>query len=462
MQDRRDGEREDLLWHIDQAARGRGWANQTPEVAPVVDEDVEGAAKEPMETIHVYIVRESDLEHPPGDLVVESELAATVARSLPGEEGHLTPRLDSGLRTDSMHSEAHMRLMHAYGSAGFAIVLLVATLVFLLAVTWITPTPTITLIPLTRDLATTTTIVVIAGTPSGAGRIKGRVLASLTLTQSATMPATGTGHQDARDAVGTITFYNGLFVSQTVAAGTRLTGSGGVQIVTDQVTLVPPAKASTPPTYGQVTVPAHAIQTGPQGNIPVRDINQACCLPSVLAQNTVAFQGGQAERDYPVVAKADMDHAVTRLTTEIVWSEQAALAAQRAPGEALVPPTCSATVTANHRPGEEAVAVTVTVAERCTAAAYQRRDMQNEAVYLYTQEVTRQVGRTTNCLVHNRYRCYRPRSLPIRSRKSHRWLCVSRDPGPTSSLLTNSNGSSVWSRTRQNGRRSCRSCAYRE
>jgi len=92
-----------------------------------------------------------------------------------------------------------------------------------------------------------------------------------------------------------------------VAAGTSLSGSDGVEVVTDRVAVIPAGIATTPPLYGQVTVPAHAFLAGPQGNIRARDINRACCLASVLAQNTVAFNGGQNERDYPIVARADID-----------------------------------------------------------------------------------------------------------------------------------------------------------
>jgi hypothetical protein len=65
-----------------------------------------------------------------------------------------------------------------------------------------------------------------------------------------------------------------------------------------------------------VTVSAHALEPGPQGNIPpVRDMNQACCLPSMLVQNTSAFQDGQHERDYTIVTWEDRDHAIANLMT---------------------------------------------------------------------------------------------------------------------------------------------------
>ena len=59
--------------------------------------------------------------------------------------------------------------------------------------------------------------------------------------ESLTVPATGLGHQDAAQASGLLTFYNGLSTEQTVAAGTVLTGNDGVQVVTDTSIAIPPA-----------------------------------------------------------------------------------------------------------------------------------------------------------------------------------------------------------------------------
>ena len=62
----------------------------------------------------------------------------------------------------------------------------------------------------------------------------GRLLHPITLSQSQTVTTTGTGHQDATQAHGTITLYNGQFAGVTIAAGTLLTGASGVQPPTDK------------------------------------------------------------------------------------------------------------------------------------------------------------------------------------------------------------------------------------
>jgi hypothetical protein len=124
----------------------------------------------------------------------------------------------------------------------------------------------------------------------------------------------------------------------------------------------------------------------------VRDINKACCLPSVLAQNTAAFQGGHQERDYTVVTRADVDNIVSSLTTMLNQSEQAALAAQLTPGEALVTPACKPEVTLDHQPGAEAATVTVTVSVRCTAVAYESAALQERAASILTTKAQQQLG----------------------------------------------------------------------
>src|SRR5712692_8813638 len=244
---------------------------QSAETLPEEDGESWESEVEPAitETIHVYVVRESEMVEPAP--LLDPRTCASLAR----------------------------------WTAGVGVALLLTGIAFQMLLLFLTPTPSITLVPVVRNLSTKATLMVVSGIPTGA-HIPARLLPPLTLTQTTTAIATGKGHQDAKAAMGTITFYNGLFASQTIAAGTTLTGSDGIQVVTDQLAVIPAALATTPPTYGQVTVSAHTLKPGPQGNIPVRDVNQACCLPSLLAQNIAAFQGGQNERDYTVVTREDI------------------------------------------------------------------------------------------------------------------------------------------------------------
>jgi len=227
----------------------------------------------------------------------------------------------------------------------------------------------------------------VSETPTGA-YIPARLLPSLTLIQTKTAIATGKGHQDAKAAMGTITFYNGLFASQTIAAGTTLTGSDSVQVVTDQTGTIPP---NIPPQDGQAHIAAHALQAGQTGNIQALDIN-GTVSSSLFVKNLAPFSGGQNERDFATVTRDDIQRVVTSLTPHLLQSEQAALTAQLTASEALAPPTCTPTVTADHGPGSEAATIQVTVSERCTGVAYNQQAVQVKASQLLTSVATTQLG----------------------------------------------------------------------
>ena len=242
----------------------------------------------------------------------------------------------------------------------------------------LTPSATITLIPVEKHVSLTTTI-----------QVQGRMLPALTLSQSITVSATGKRHQNAARAHGTITFYNGLLSRQTIALGTILTGADGIQIITDQLASIPPASNTTPPTFGQAIVKAHAVQPGERGNISPYDINDSCCGASLLVKNTTAFTGGQNARDYSVVTGRDIENAATSLKTTLTKSEQGAFNAQLTEGEALLTPPCKPATTANHRIGEEAKEVTITVSETCEGFAYDAHTLHRLATQMITHQPTR-------------------------------------------------------------------------
>ncbi len=245
----------------------------------------------------------------------------------------------------------------------------------------LTPSATITILPVEKTVSMITAI-----------QVHGRLLPALTLSQSRTVSATEKRHQNATRAYGTITFYNGLLSRQTIAAGTILTGSDGVQIITDQAASIPPASNTTPPTFGQVTVQAHAVQPGAKGNISPYDINGSCCGASTLVKNTTSFTRGQNARDYTVVTGGDILNVATSLKTSLTKSEQGALNAQLTEGEALIPSPCKQATTANHRIGEEAKEVTITVSETCSGIAYNAHTLHLLATQMITKKALQRLG----------------------------------------------------------------------
>jgi hypothetical protein len=135
----------------------------------------------------------------------------------------------------------------------------------------------------------------------------GRVLSPITLSRSQTVSTTGKGHQDALSATGTLTFYNGSNVAQTINVGTVLTGQDGVQVATDQTLTVPAANL---PQIGEAAVSAHAVTKGSQGNIPAYDLTIALSN-DLTVKNLTPFHGGQDERDFQTVTKSDIANAAT-------------------------------------------------------------------------------------------------------------------------------------------------------
>ena len=217
----------------------------------------------------------------------------------------------------------------------------------------------------------------------------GRILAPLTLSQSVTVPATGKGHQDPKQATGTITFYNGLFTAQTVAAGTILTGTSGVQIATDQDAFIP---AANPPTWGIATVSAHAASAGSNGNIAAYDINQQCCATAIKAVNTASFSGGQDERNFPFVTKTDVANAATPLEAALIQSVTAALQTQLKDNEQLQSLPCAPQVSADHQINEEASSVKVTATLTCSGVAYNQTTLEQQATHLLTTQAFKKLG----------------------------------------------------------------------
>ncbi len=241
-----------------------------------------------------------------------------------------------------------------------------------------TATAEVTITPASQQVTSTRPVsITTAGSAIGGNQVAGRVLSSLTMSQARTVSTTGRAHQEAQAARGRVTFYNALPAVQSIPAGTLLTGTDGVQVVTQEIAVLPAGSGAT---NGQVTVAARALQAGPAGNIVAGDLAGPCCRAYVLVTNT-AFTGGQDARSYPVVSQQDVDGPQAGLRTSIEASAQAALSAQVHPAEEtlLTPRACTPSVHEDHPVGSEATQVTITVSETCAGVAYSTAGMQAAA-----------------------------------------------------------------------------------
>lgn len=331
-------------------------------------------SQEPVETLHVYPVE--------GGILILREEDEQVIDSLPLTNKQPDEPKQSSIKT--FPGETYVFVLYLLILCFF---ICLDTLSFsLLSIGSLTATITIT--PKEKNLSVATTILAVSQNPR-MGQIQARTLPTLSLTESKTAKTTGKGHQDATFATGTITFYNGLLTSQTIAAGTILIGSDGVQVITNQAAFIPAAE---PPIEGHVTILAHALKTGSQGNIQAQDINEPCCVTSVLAINPTVFQGGQSARDYTYVTQNDLQILTARVQDAVSQNVQAALQSQLLVGEALITPNCSPTVSADHKVGEERRAVTVTISENCNALTYNRHALEVTTTNLLSSHAAKKLG----------------------------------------------------------------------
>ena len=208
------------------------------------------------------------------------------------------------------------------------LLLVLSTLVFQLFCLFNPPEATITIIPRSQTVNMTGTV-----------QLGILLLQPLTISQSRTVLTTGMGHQNARSAIGTLTFYNGQFRQSRSLPAPSSAERVASQWVIDQEAVVP---AGNPPSYGQVSVPAHAETSGSSGNILAYDINHACCATSVLVTNVQPFTGGRDARDFrETVARRDITTAATPLTSAVVQSVNGAFQAQLQPQEQVAILPCS-------------------------------------------------------------------------------------------------------------------------
>ena len=171
----------------------------------------------------------------------------------------------------------------------------------------------------------------------------------------------------------------------TIASGTFFTVRDGIQIVTLDAAVVPAADPSTnPPTFGQVAVPAQAVQKGASGNIGAFAISGSCCASSVIVKNLAPFRHGQDARDFPYVTKGDIQGVVSQLTPLLLQSERAAFSSQLTAQEALLTPSCTPHTTSDPAPGDEAAMVSVSVSETCSALAYDRQELESRGIRILT------------------------------------------------------------------------------
>ncbi len=230
--------------------------------------------------------------------------------------------------------------------------------------------------PNTYDTTSAQTVILTLAQHPGAGQLPLYSLVPIYQKQQEAVTATGSIHQQATNAAGLITFYNGLLTEQTVPAETTLTGKDGIKVITSKAAVIPPATPTSPPTYGTVSVTAYASIAGSLGNIADLDINGACCGASILAQNLYPFSGGQDARDIPVLTKTDLATGTQQLTSQVTTVVNDQAQQEVNPGYIMLPLNCTTKLTANHQAGDQVESAIVTLTQTCTPLAYFAPDIE--------------------------------------------------------------------------------------
>ncbi|HEX6484618.1 MAG TPA: baseplate J/gp47 family protein [Ktedonobacteraceae bacterium] len=210
--------------------------------------------------------------------------------------------------------------------------------------------------------------------------IQGFRLTPVTKTLHTMVVATGKGRTPATTAVGIITFYNGAIYTQIIPVGTILKGSDGVSVITDQEAVIPSAAQTTPPTYGHTNVLAQSLSPGEIGNIQAGDINEACCVTSVIAQNPYAFTGGKNARTFTYLTEQDVKRAVSPLLPTLQSRTLSIL-----PTPHVLNPTCTTVTTSSPSVGKETQSSQLTLVETCSADSYSVNSV-SQAITTYSRK----------------------------------------------------------------------------
>ena len=133
--------------------------------------------------------------------------------------------------------------------------------------------------------------------------------------------------------------------------------------MTDEQAVIPPAVQTTPPTYGQVSVAAHARISGMAGNIQSGDINEACCVTSVIAQNAL-FHGGRDAYTYTYLSDRDVKGRTAALLPTLQVQTLSTLSQLR------LNPTCTTVTVSTPSVGKETVNAVISITETCRALSY--------------------------------------------------------------------------------------------
>jgi hypothetical protein len=308
---------------------------------------------------------------PPGRQGDSGNMAAMASRTAAGVGGGLPPGGSSpggpgGGGGGVGGSRRRTRLLLAILLVVLT-VLLIAGIAVAAFVSGPATTATVAITPASKDLANTYVITAVTGHPDPTKRqVQARILTSPpSPTQMKTMNATGS--IPGRQATGQLTFLNTSNTTKTCPSKT-LVGTSGVPVSFNGQVVVPAVP-------GFATLTGFAVNSGIAGNIRALDINQPFCATGITVKNG-AFSGGRDAVPNTVIQQSDINGAANAIVAALTPGTQAALQKQMEANEQVVPKTfqCNkSTFFADHKAGDIAKTVTVTVAITCKEEVYDQQ-----------------------------------------------------------------------------------------
>jgi serine/threonine protein kinase len=299
---------------------------------------------------------------------------------------------------------------------------------------------TVTITPTSADLQNAYTITAVTGTPDATQhQVGARLLSVTTQAQSKTVNATGQGTTSGTHATGELLVYNCDTINPVnLSAGSAITNTysdGGAPsslvIVTDtSIVNLPPGNP--PSNCTSIVIPGHVQQTGTFGNFPTyKGASSSIHAPNTprgsslhalsspyapnvpktslsggprsfghlygscsgycwAVFNNGAFTGGTDPQPYTIVAQSDIDNAVNSINQP---DAQQTLQGEIHPHERLVDtPSCKSNVQSNHKAGDQATSVTVTVSYTCTGEVYDQDGVLAAATQWLKDDAARSPG----------------------------------------------------------------------
>jgi serine/threonine protein kinase len=253
---------------------------------------------------------------------------------------------------------------------------------------------TITITPMSKRLTQTYAVDAVTGAPDVTQhQAPAYTITYTTPAKMQTVPTSGRGHQNATAAKGTLTFSQ-VGQNSEIATVQTITGSDGVQVITDQDFTI---------NVGQtVQVPAHTVNAGSCCNIGTDDFDfqvgvinavTKAQMTTVFVENQQPFSGGQDAFDYNFVKQSDIDGVANAFVSQLTTAAQTGVENQvKANQQPLTDMQCSPNIKPDHKVNDRVDNVTVSVTVTCVREYYVPQEVQNAALGAFKDDAQTKYG----------------------------------------------------------------------